>query len=232
MTIRREPARAWIARRWPRILTGALTVASAAILVGAGATPTTAATSSPADALQAAAHGTVSGPFGTLAFHTDGTVTFVVLECGYLPVSPGFVHTLTDCTPDTTTGRVQVQRNGYSVTQSDGTVVHFAAYVDSAGHLHLGFGPVAQLHTDRTGTVSLAPGEQLIVGRRDCRDVQGHRSRRIACGFQQDGDRTVLAYPAPDLANPGKTRTAGLVYLPGLRLLVGPELVDRVYAPS
>jgi hypothetical protein len=220
------------ARRGPGIVTGALTLASVAILVGAGPTPAVAATRSPGAALQAAAHGTLSGPFGTLTFHTDGTATFVVLECGYLPVSPAFVRSLTDCPPDTTTGRVQVQRNGYSVTQRDGTVVHFAAYVDPTGHLHLGFGPVAALRTNRTGTVALAPGEQLIVGRRDCRDVQGHRSRRVACRYQQDGDRTVLAYPAPDLANPGQTRTVGLVYVPGLRLLVGPELVDRVYLPS
>lgn len=220
------------ARRWPALSAAAMILAGAALLVGAGLTPAAAATSSPADALQAAAHGTLAGPFGTLTFHTDGTATFVVLECGYLPVSPAFVHTLSDCTPDTTTGHVQVQRNGYSVTQGDGTVVHFAAYVDPSGHLHLGFGPVAQLRTDRTGSVSLAPGEQLVVGRRDCRDVQGHRSRRLPCAFQVDGDRTVLAYPAPDLATPGKTRTAGLVYVSPSRLLVGPELVDRAYLPS
>jgi hypothetical protein len=229
---RPAPARARIARRWLRLTASALMIAVATILVGVGLTAAVAATTAPADALQAAAHGTLSGPFGTLTFRPDGSATFVVLECGYLPVSPAFVHTLTDCTPDTTTGHVRVQGNGYSVTQSDGTVVHFAAYVDPAGHLHLGFGPVAQLHTDRTGTVSLAPGEQVVIGRRDCRDVQGRRSRRIACSFQTDGDRTVLAYPAPDLANPGQTRTAGLVYLPPSRLLVGPELVDRVYLPS
>jgi hypothetical protein len=229
---RPELARARIARRGPVLAAAALILAGATILAGAGLTAAVAPMSSPADALQAAAHGTLSGPFGTLTFHPDGTATFVVLECGYLPLSPAFVHTLTDCTPDATTGHVRVQRNGYSLTQSDGTVVHFAAYVDPTGHLHLGFGPVAQLHTDRTGTVSLAPGEQLVIGRRDCRDVQGRRSRRLACSFQADGDRTVLAYPAPDLANPGQTRAAGLVYLAPSRLLVGPELVDRVYLPS
>ncbi len=217
-------------RRRRRLVATLAAVATAAFALIA---PTAAAAANPVGAaLQAAAHGTLTGPFGTLTFHPDGTATFVVLECGYLPVSPAFVHTLTDCTPDTTTGPVRVQGNGYSVTQTDGTVVHFAAYVDPAGHVHVGFGPVAMLRADRTGAVTLAPGEQLVVGRRDCRDVQGHHSRRVPCQFEADGDRTVLAYPAPDLANPGRTRTAGLVYVPSLRLLVGPELVDRVYLPS
>jgi hypothetical protein len=204
--------------------------AAAAALLAAGALPARAASSSPLDRLQTAAHGTLHGRFGTLRFQRDGTVRFVVLECGYLPTSPGFVRSFTDCSPDAISGRVEATDTGYQVTRADGTAAHFAAYVDPGGQLHLGFGTVGQLAPDRTGTVGIGPGEQLTVGRTGCVDVQGGRSRPVPCRFVRDRGRTALVFPVADVAAAGGTRQAGLVLVPSYRLLVSPELVDRVYS--
>jgi len=206
----------------------AIAAATGAVL--AGALPARAAPSSPIDRLRAAAHGTLHGRFGTLRFLADGTVRFVVLECGYLPKSPGFVRSLTDCSPDTITGRVEAIDTGYQVTRADGTAAHFGAYVDPGGRLHLGFGTVGQLAPDGTGTVTIAPGVQLTVQRDGCVDVEGGQAHSVPCRFVRDRGRTVLEYSATDIAAPGGTRQAGLVVVSKYRLLVSPELVDRVYA--
>ena len=208
----------------------AVVVAASTAAVAAASSPARAASSSPVDRLQAAAHGTLRGRFGTLRFRSDGTVRFVVLECGYLPTSAGFVRSFTDCSPEPITGRVQPTDTGYQVTRRDGTAAHVAAYVDPGGQLHLGFGTVGQLAADRTGAVSIAPGEQLTVGRDGCTDVQAGQSKTIPCRFVRDRGRTVLVYPVTDIAAPGGTRQAGLVLVPRYGLLVSPELVDRVYS--
>lgn len=214
----------------PWALTGALL---ATLLVVTGVAPAgSAATPPPApvDQLQAAAHGTLHGRFGTLTFGPLGTASFVVLECGYLPRSPGVVRTFTDCPPDTTSGTVTAVPTGYQITRSDGTVRSFAAYVDAGGQLHLGFGAVGQLAADRTGTVQLSGGEVLTVGRHGCRGTQGGRTEAVPCHFTRDHGRTVLVYPVQDTTVKGGVRQAGLVYVSPLRLLASPELVERVYA--
>ena len=208
----------------------AVVVAASTAAVAAASSPARAAASSPIDRLRAAAHGTLRGRFGTLRFGPHGAVRFVVLECGYLPTSPAFVRSFTDCSPDTITGQVAPTDTGYQVTRGDGTAAHFAAYVDAGGQLHLGFGTVGQLAADRTGTVTIAPGEQLTVGHDGCTDVQPGQSRAVPCRFVRDRGRTVLVFPVTDIAAPGGTRQAGLVYVARDRLLVSPELVDRVYA--
>jgi hypothetical protein len=213
------------------LLRVAATVTAAAAVLAGGWLPARAATSSsPIDRLRAAAHGTLHGRFGTLRFQRDGTVRFVVLECGYLPTSLGFARSFTDCSPESIVGRVEATDTGYQVTRSDGSVSHLAAYVDPRGQLHLGFGAVGQLAADRTGTVTIRPGEQLMVGSIGCTDVQGGQSRAVACVFVRDRGRTVLVYPVPDITARGGTRQAGLVLVSPYRLLVSPELVDRVYA--
>jgi hypothetical protein len=213
-----------------RILQLTAIAAATGAVLAAGALPARGAPSSPIDRLRAAAHGTLHGRFGTLRFQADGTVRFVVLECGYLPKSPGFVRSFTDCSPDAITGRVEPIDTGYQVTRADGTAAHFAAYVDPGGQLHLGFGTVGQLAPDRTGTVTIAPGEQLTIGRDGCVDAPGGQAHPVPCRFVRDHGRTVLVYPVADIAVPGGTRQAGLVLVSSSRLLVSPELVDRVYA--
>jgi hypothetical protein len=207
-----------------------LTIASAAVLAAAGAAVAL-ATSPPApvDQLRAVATGTLHGRFGTLTFGPSGGVQFSVLECGYLPTSPGVVRTFTDCAPDTTVGTVTVVPTGYQVTRGDGTVRSFAAYVDPAGQLHLGFGAVGQLSAKRTGSVQLSGGERLTVGAHGCTGTQGGRTEAVACRFVRDHGRTVLEYPVQDTAVKGGVRLAGLVYVKASRLLVSPELVERVY---
>jgi hypothetical protein len=218
---------------WPpvaRLAARALAcVAVIGAVVGGPARPARAVSPSPSERLRAAAHGTLRGRFGTLQFQRDGAVRFVVLECGYLPTTAGYVRSFTDCPPDTTTGRLDVGATGYDVTRPDGTTVHFAAYVDPTGGLHLGFGAVGQLAADRTGTIVVAPTEQLVVGRTGCVDVQTGQGRVVPCRFLRNRGRTVLVYPTTDIATPSGTRQAALV-LVGARLLVSPELVDRVYA--
>ena len=210
---------------------GARVVAVIAVIgaVVGGLAPSAQASSSPAERLRAAAHGTLHGRYGTLQFLRDGTVRFVVLECGYLPTAAGFVRSFTDCPPDTTTGRLLVGPTGYEVTRADGTTARFAAYVDPTGRLHLGFGAVGQLAADRTGTIAVAPSEQLVVGRAGCLDVQAGQSRPILCHFFRNRGRTVLSYPTTDIAAPSGIRQAALVLVGSSRLLVSPELVDRVY---
>jgi len=165
------------------------------------------------------------------------------------------VRSLTDCSPDTITGRVEAIDTGYQVTRADGTAAHFGAYVDPGGRLHLGFGTVGRelpdgtgtvtiapgvqltvqrdgcvLAPDGTGTVTIAPGVQLTVQRDGCVDVEGGQAHSVPCRFVRDRGRTVLEYSATDIAAPGGTRQAGLVLVSKYRLLVSPELVDRVYA--
>lgn len=205
---------------------GASLLAAGAPSAASGATPPPV----PVDQLRAAAHGTLHGRFGTLTFGPFGTAQFTVLECGYLPKSPGVVRTFTDCAPDTTSGPVSVVPTGYRITRSDGSVRSFAAYVDPAGQLHLGFGTVGQLAANRTGTVQLSGGEPFTVGRTACTGTQGGRTETVPCHFTRDHGRTVLVYPVQDTTVKGGVRRAGLVYLSPSRLLVSPELVERVYA--
>ena len=206
-------------------------VVAAGLCLGLAAAPGGAASApSPLARLQAAAHGTLHGRFGTLAFRSDGTATFAVRECGYLPVSPGYVRVLTDCAPDTATGRVAAVPTGYQLTEADGRVAMLSAYVDAGGVLHLGYGAVGQLAPDRTGTIDYAPGIELAVGRAGCvYSMNGGEPRAIPCSFTRVRSRTILEFPLPDAAVPGGQTVTGLVYIAGSRLLVSPELVDQTY---
>ena len=206
-----------------------LAVGVAATLAGA-AVPAGAAPATPLTALQGAAHGTWHGRFGTLQFHRDGTARFSIRECGYLPLTPGYVHVLTDCAPDTATGRVAAVPTGYQLTEADGHVASLTAYVDTSGALHVGYAAVGQLAPDRTGTIDYAPGIQLNVGPTGCvYAAQGAAPVNIPCSFTRLGSRTILEFPVPDASVPGGTMVTGLVYIARTRLLVGPELVDQVY---
>jgi hypothetical protein len=206
---------------------GAALVLTVAAFVVAAAVP--AAGSSPRDRLRRAAHGTLSGGYGTLQFHTDGTARFLVKECGYQPVRPGFVTTFTDCPPDTTTGKVTITDDGFDLRRKDGSAVRFSAYVDTGNQLHLGFGAVGRLAADRTGTVSISPSEQLVVTGTGCRYVQAGAAQPVSCQFVQSSDRTILLYPAANSAVQGGVQLAALVYLSGPRLLVSPDMVERIY---
>jgi hypothetical protein len=202
--------------------------AALAVAVTAGALPAGAAGPSPRDRLRAVAHGTLTSGFGTLQFRRDGTARFVVRECGYQPLRPGFVTTFTDCQADTATGKVTVTDSSYQLRRDDGSAIRFSAYVDTSKQLHLGFGAVGRLAANRTGTVNVSPSEQLVVASTGCRYVQAGAAQATPCHFTQDSGRTILSYPAP-IGAPGTRQLAGLVYLPGLRLLVSPDMVDRVY---
>ncbi|HEV2309194.1 MAG TPA: hypothetical protein VGU73_01620 [Acidimicrobiia bacterium] len=202
----------------------------AAAVLTAATVPAGAAAATPLGALQAAAHGTWRGRFGTLQFRRDGTARFSIRECGFLPLTPGYVHVLTDCAPDTATGRVAVVPTGYQLTEADGHVASLTGYVDPGGALHLGYAAVGQLAPDRTGVIAYAPGIQLGVSPTGCvYAAQGAPPANIPCSFTRLGRRTVLEFPVPDAAVPGGTRVTGLVYIARSRLLVGPELVDQVY---
>ena len=210
-----------------RALLLAVGVAAAAVgaAIPAGATPAT-----PLTALQAAAHGTWHGRFGTLQFHRDGTARFSIRECGFLPLTPGYVHVLTDCAPDTATGRVVAVPTGYQLTEADGHVASLTGYVDPAGALHVGYAPVGQLAPDRTGVIDYGPGIQLSVSPTGCvYAAEGAAPAKIPCSFTRLGSRSILEFPVPDAAVPGGTRVTGLVYIARSRLLVGPELVDQTY---
>lgn len=207
---------------------GAVT-AIAAVVLAVGAIPAGAAGTSPRDRLRAAAHGTLSGGFGTLQFQRGGRARFAVKECGFQPLRPGFVTTFTDCSPDSTAGKLTVTDAGYQLRRADGSTIRFSAYVDSAGQVHLGFGSIGRLAANRTGTVSVSPSEKLVVASGGCRYVQAGVAQLSPCEFTQDSGRTILTYAAPNPAAPGTTQPAGLVYLPGLRLLVSPDMIDRVY---
>lgn len=204
-------------------LTASVAIAFAASMPAAGAAAT-----SPRDRLRSAAHGTLKGGFGTLQFHTDGTARFVVKECGYSPVRPGFVATFTDCPPDTATGKVIITDGGYQLRRPDGSAIRFTAYADNNNQLHLGYGAIGQVAADRTGTINLSPSERLVVSRTGCRYVQAGTPQVVPCQFIQDAGRTILTYPAPAGAA-GASPLAGLVYLSGPRLLVSPDMIDRIY---
>jgi hypothetical protein len=220
-----SPPTPFARRRAPRVLAAAATLA---VTLTAGALPAGATAASPRDRLRAAAHGTLASGFGTLQFRSGGNARFAVKECGFQPIRPGFVTTFTDCPPDTATGTVTVTDNGYQLRRSDGSVIRFTAYVDSSRQLHLGFGSIGRLAANRTGTVNVSPSEQLVVGAAGCRYVQAGAAQAIPCQFIQDSGRTILTYPAPAGA-PGTGQLAGLVYLPDLRLVVSPDMVDRIY---
>jgi hypothetical protein len=215
------------ARRYRRRVVAA--TAALATVLAVGTVPASAASPSPRDRLRAAAHGTLTGGFGTLQFHGDGSARFVVKECGYQPVRPGFVTTFTDCSPDTASGKITVTDSGYQLRRADGSAIRFGAYVDTSNQLHVGFGSVGRLAASRTGTVNVSPAEQLVVANTGCRDVQASGSQATPCQFIQDSGRTILAYSTPNVAAPATSQLAGLVYLPTLRLLVSPDMVDRVY---
>jgi hypothetical protein len=223
VTLRTSVRLAGRSRQWAAAVTAAL-----ALVLAAGTVPAGAATTSPRDRLRAAAHGTLTSGFGTLQFRGDGTARFVVKECGYQPLRPGFVTTFTDCPADTATGKVTVTDSSYQLRRADGSAIRFSAYVDTSNQLHLGFGALGRLAANRTGTVNVAPSEQLVVANTGCRYVQVGATQAIPCQFTQDSGRTILTYPAP-VGVPGTGQFAGLVYLPELRLLVSPDMVDRIY---
>ena len=223
-----NPAVRQYLQRAPAVVTAAFAVVLAVVL-SVGTVPAGAATPSPRDRLRAAAHGTLTGGFGTLQFHGDGSARFAVKECGYQPVRPGFVTTFTDCSPDTASGKITVTDSGYQLRRTDGSPIRFGAYVDTSNQLHVGFGSVGRLRADRTGTVNVSPSEQLVVASTGCRYLQAAGAQAIPCQFIQDSGRTILAYSTPNVAASGTSQLAGLVYLPTLRLLVSPDMVDRVY---
>jgi hypothetical protein len=216
----------------PRISRAVIISVAVAVTLAAGITPAGAASSSPRDRLRRASHGTLTSGFGTLQFHSDGTARFVVKECGYQPLRPGFVTTFTDCPPDTTTGKLTVTDSGYQLIRKDGSGIRFGAYVDPSNRLHVGFGAVGRVAADRTGTVSISPSEQLVVTRSGCRYVQPGATQTVPCQFTQDSGRSILTYAAPTAGAQTGTQLTGLVYLPSLRLLVSPDMVDRVYRPK
>ena len=81
------------------------------------------------------------------------------------------------------------------------------------------------------GTVHLGGSEELRVGDARCTYTSVFEKKPIdkPCSFVKRSGRTVLVYEAPDLFSAGKIARNGLVYLPGLRLLVSPELVERPF---
>lgn len=199
-----------------------------AIVLTVGTTAT--AAPSPKEQLRDAAKGTWSGPFGTLEFGSDDTVAFSVIDCGYTPLQPGFVQTYTDCAPDVLTGTLRVRRDGYGIEATDGALSRFAAYVADDG-LHLGYGVVARLSSKREGTAELGPNERLRIRDGTCRYSSTFSDPIEArCRFVKRDDRTILLYTGPDPFAGGTVGTAALVYLPGQRLLVSTDLVDRIYA--
>ncbi len=204
-------------------------LAAVAVVLVAGTTPASAAGSSPRDRLRAAAHGTLAGGFGTLQFQRGGRARFAVKECGFQPVRPGFVTTFTDCSPEAAAGTVTATDHGYELRRANGSTIRFSAYVDGLSQVHLGFGTVARLSAARTGTVNVSPSERLVITASGCRYVAAGVTHPSACQFIPDAGRTVLTYTAPNPAAAGTTLTAGLVYLPDLRLIVSPDMVDRVY---
>ncbi len=197
----------------------------------------------PAALLRDAASGSWTSEFGTLEFRDDGTATFSVKQCGYRLIRPGFAESLLDCEARTVEGTLRLEPGGYSVAGADATVV-YAAYVDGRGRLHLGeTGVVARLGKGRVGRAELAPGETLVVaGRRCSYQLPANEPRgegiddvevvvTVACAFERDSGRTVLTYEVP-IAGVEAWRVDALVYLKRSRLLVSPELVDRVFVRS
>jgi hypothetical protein len=201
----------------------------AVAIVAATAVPAGAAGASPRDRLRGVAHGSLTGGYGILQFHTDGTARFAVKECGFHPVRPGFVTAFTDCPPETATGKLTITENGFQLRRPDGSAIRFSAYVDTSNQVHLGFGAVGRVAADRTGTVDISPSEQLVVTRTGCRYVQAGAAQLVSCQFVQSSGRTLLLYPAPNAAAQGGTQLAALVYLSGPRLLVSPDMVERIY---
>lgn len=208
--------------------------AIAAVLLALSAVLTSGATvtaaPSPKEQLRDAASGIWAGPFGTLEFGSDDTATFSVIDCGYTPLEPGFVQTYTDCAPDVLTGTLRVRRDGYEIDAAEGGFSRFAAYVADDG-LHLGYGVVARLSSQREGTVELGPNERLRIRDGRCRYSSTFSDPIEArCRFVKRDDRTILLYTGPDPFAGGTVGTAALVYLPGRRLVVSADLVERIYA--
>lgn len=210
-------------RRWI-----AAVMLAVATVFTTGATAT--AVPSPKEQLRDAAKGTWTGLFGTLEFGSDAAATFSVIDCGYTPLTPGFVQTYTDCAPDVVTGTLHVRRDGYEIEASDGGAYRFAAYVADDG-LHLGYGVVARLSATREGSVELGPNERLRIRDGRCRYSSTFSDPIEArCRFAKRDSRTVLLYTGPDPFSGGTVGTAALVYLSEPRLVVSPDLVDRIYA--
>ncbi len=184
----------------------------------------------PKDDLRDAATGTWSGEFGTLEFGDDGTAALSVRECGNTPLRPGFVEVFSDCEPEEYQGRLRVRTGGYVVVADDGGEYNLGAYVDEEV-LYLGPGVVAQLDRTRQGTVRLGGSERLVVGDGRCSYTSAFQEEAIErkCRFVERDERTVLIYTAPDPFEGGEITRNGLVYLPGPRLLVSPEIVERPY---
>ena len=118
---------------------------------------------------------------------------------------------------------------GYEIEAPDGGFYNFAAYAADDG-LHLGYGVVARLSSKREGTVELGPNERLKILDGTCRYSSTFSDPVEArCRFVKRDGRTVLLYTGPDQFAAGAVGTAALVYLPEQRLLVSPDLVERIY---
>lgn len=78
----------------------------------------------------------------------------------------------------------------------------------------------------------MSPSERLVVTRAGCRYVQAGASQPVACRFIPDSGRTILTYQAPTTTAPNGNQPLGLVYLAGSRLVVSPDMVERIYLPQ
>jgi len=181
--------------------------------------------------LRERAAGTWTGEFGTLEFHTDGTATFTIRNCGVSETKPGFGDVDAACDPTVYTGKLSVENHGYGITEADGGTVHLGAYVDDDDALHVGVGAVGAVSANRTGTVELWLHDTLKIGKGTCTWAPFVTGKQLTakCAYRTGGGRTVLVFRAPDEFDKGKTALHGLVLVPDARLLVDPGLVPLVY---
>ncbi|HEX7522179.1 MAG TPA: hypothetical protein VF441_09025 [Acidimicrobiia bacterium] len=180
--------------------------------------------------LRDAAHGTWTGPFGTLEFKTDGTATFTLKECNDDGETPDPALVDTNCAPKTYTGPVSVDDQQYMISAPGGGYDEFDAWVGRDGKLHVGRGTVAFLGPNRAGTAALQFGKFKIDGSQ-CDQLGDQVARPVVCHFAQKGGQVVFTYTAIfSLDETGKTTSTGeLVYLADDGLLVLPQLVSYTF---
>jgi len=181
--------------------------------------------------LREVATGTWTGEFGLLEFHTDGTATFTIHNCGVSETKPGFDTVTADCDPTVYSGKLSVDDHEYGIAQADGGIIHINAYVDDGDALHVGIGTVGAVGADRTGTVELWLHDTLKIGKGTCTWAPFVTGKKLTakCAYRTGGGRTVLVFRAPDEFEQGKTAARGLVLVPDAHLLVDPGLVPLVY---
>jgi hypothetical protein len=214
-------------------LTTALWSPGRAVAADAGS-PRASQRGSQHDVLRERATGAWSGDYGTLEFRADGTATFTIHNCGVSETTPGFGEVDAACDSTAYSGKVSVEDHGYGITDSEGGTVHFGAYVDDDGALHVGVGTVGAVAANRTGTVELWLHDTLKIGTGTCTWAPFVTGKKLTakCAYRTGGGRTVLVFRAPDEFAKGKTELRGLVLVPDARLLVDPGLVPLVYTRS